>query len=109
MKRCALVNRSLGFMSKSEHGLAFGTPKTYLAPYDKTNYELVNLSYNCNVKSAQSLPRNTVVRLTDRPACPWLLTVDVNQQDNNKKLFTYLIDQHNFVGPRSAIGRAPDS
>ena len=30
--------------------LAFGTPKFYIAPYDKINHGLVNLSYNCNLK-----------------------------------------------------------
>ena len=38
-------------MSELKHGLAFGTPKFYIAPYDKTNHALVNLSYNCDVKS----------------------------------------------------------
>ena len=39
------------FTSKLVHGLAFGTPKFYIAPYDKINHELVNLSYKCDVKS----------------------------------------------------------
>ena len=33
------------------HGLAFGTPKFYIVPYDKIDRGLVNLSYNCDVKS----------------------------------------------------------
>ena len=36
---------------KIVHGLAFGTPKFYIAPYGKINHGLVNLSYNCDVKS----------------------------------------------------------
>ena len=32
--------------SKIVHVLAFGTPKFYIAPYDKINRGLVNLSYN---------------------------------------------------------------
>ena len=39
------------FTSKLEHGLAFGTPKFYIVPYDKINHTLVNLSYNCDVES----------------------------------------------------------
>ena len=39
------------FTSKLVHVLAFGTPKFYIAPYDKIKYELVNLSSNCDVKS----------------------------------------------------------
>ena len=39
------------FTSKLVHGLAFGTLKIYIAPYGKINHRLVNLSYNCDVKS----------------------------------------------------------
>ena len=39
------------FASKLVHGLAFGTPKFYIAPYGKINHGLVNLSCNCDVKS----------------------------------------------------------
>ena len=72
-----LVN-SLGslrpdFTSKLVHVLAFGTPKFYIAPYDKIKHELVNLSTNCDVKSGLSLPRKSVVRLTDRPD----MTIDI--------------------------------
>ena len=38
-------------MPKLVHGLAFGTPKFYIAPYDKINHRLVNLSCKCDVKS----------------------------------------------------------
>ena len=38
-------------MSKLVHGLAFGTPIFYIAPYDEINHGLVNLSCNCDVKS----------------------------------------------------------
>ena len=37
------------FTSKLEHGLAFGTPTFYIAPYDKIKHLLLNLSYNCDV------------------------------------------------------------
>ena len=37
-------------MSMLVHVLAFGTPKFYIAPYDKIKHELV-LSSNCDVKS----------------------------------------------------------
>ena len=37
--------------SKLVHKLAFGTPKFYIAPYDKINHGLVNMSSNCDVKS----------------------------------------------------------
>ena len=43
------------FTSKLEHGLAFGTPKFYIATYDKINHTLVNLRYNCDLKSGLSL------------------------------------------------------
>ena len=39
------------FTSKLVHVLAFGTPKFYIAPYDKIKHELVKLSSNCDVKS----------------------------------------------------------
>ena len=39
------------FTSKLVHVLTFGTPKFYIAPYDKIKHELVNLSSNCDVKS----------------------------------------------------------
>ena len=72
-----LVNRLGGlradFTSKLVHGLAFGPPKFYIAPYDKINHGLVNLTYNCDVKLGLSLPRKSVVRLTDRPD----MTLDV--------------------------------
>ena len=42
------------FTSKLVHVLAFGTPKFYIAPYDKIKHELVNLSSNCDVKSGLS-------------------------------------------------------
>ena len=38
-------------MSRLVHGLAFGTPKFYIVPYSKINHGLVNLSYNCDMKS----------------------------------------------------------
>ena len=43
------------FTSKLVHVLAFGTPKFYIAPYDKIKHELVNLSSNCDVKSGLRL------------------------------------------------------
>ena len=58
------VNRSLNkslrpdFTSKLVHVLAFGTPKFYIAPYDKIKHELVNLSSNCDVKSGLSTVLN---------------------------------------------------
>ena len=39
------------FTSNLVHGLAFGTPKFYIAPYGKIKHELVKLSSNCDVKS----------------------------------------------------------
>ena len=42
------------FTSKLVHVLAFGTPRFYIAPYDKIEHELVNLSSNCDVKSGLS-------------------------------------------------------
>ena len=44
------------FTSKLVHVLAFGTPKFYIAPYDKIKHELVNLSSNCDVKSGLRPP-----------------------------------------------------
>ena len=43
------------FTSKLVHILAFGTPKFYIAPYDKIKHELVSLSSNCDVKSGLSV------------------------------------------------------
>ena len=39
------------FTSNLVRELAFGTPKFYIAPYDKINHGLVNMSSNCDVKS----------------------------------------------------------
>ena len=41
-------------MSKLVRELAFGTPKFYIAPYDKINHGLVNMSSNCDVKTGLS-------------------------------------------------------
>ena len=56
-KRCINVHVRLrpDFTSKLVHVLAFGTPKFYIAPYDKIKHELVNLSSNCDVKSGLSI------------------------------------------------------
>ena len=43
------------FTSNLVHRLAFGIPKFYMVPYDKINHGLVNLSYNCDVKSGLRL------------------------------------------------------
>ena len=43
--------------SKLEHGLAFGTSKFYIAPYDKINHGLVNLSCNCDMKFGPKVPK----------------------------------------------------
>ena len=39
------------FTSNLVQGLAFGTPKFYIAPYSKIKHRFVNLSFNCDVKS----------------------------------------------------------
>ena len=50
--RCSVdTNLRPDFTSKLVHVLAFGTPKFYIAPYDKIKHEFVNLSSNCDVKS----------------------------------------------------------
>ena len=43
------------FTSKLVLRVAFGTPIFYIAPYDKINHRLVNLSCNCDVKSGLSV------------------------------------------------------
>ena len=48
------------FTSKLNYGLAFGIPKFYIPPYDKINHALINLSYNCDVKSSLRLVFETV-------------------------------------------------
>ena len=50
------------FTSNLVHVLAFGTPKFYIAPYDKIKHELVNLSSNCDVKSGLSKTIRTLLR-----------------------------------------------
>ena len=47
------------FTSQLVHGLAFGIPKFYIAPYDKINHGLVNLSSNCDVKSGLKVDKAT--------------------------------------------------
>ena len=51
------------FTSKLVHGLAFGTPKFYIAPYYKINRGVVNLSSNFNVKSDLKVPNLKMVNL----------------------------------------------
>ena len=38
--------------------LQLGTSKFCIAPYDKRHNRLVNLSYNCDVKSDLEVPKN---------------------------------------------------
>ena len=47
------LTADLGPISRRKlvHVLTFGTPKFYIAPYDKIKHELVKLSSNCDVKS----------------------------------------------------------
>ena len=59
------VNLRPDFTSKFVHVLAFGTPKFYIAPYDKIKHELVNLSSNCDVKSGLSLTGSRTDGQTD--------------------------------------------
>ena len=56
-KRCLLrfVCLRPDFTSKLVHVLAFGTPKFYIAHYDKIKHKIVNLSSNCDVKSGLSI------------------------------------------------------
>ena len=54
-------------MSNLVHGLAFGTPKFYIAPYGKINHGLVCLSYNCDMKSDLKSVVYLTVRLHHRP------------------------------------------
>ena len=61
------------FTSNLVRALAFGAPKFYIAPYDKINHGLVNVSSNCDVKSGLSIfhgcivwIEKTVTRVTDR-------------------------------------------
>ena len=39
------------FTTKLVYGLAFGTTKFYIVPYDKINHGLINLNCHCDVKS----------------------------------------------------------
>ena len=60
------------FTSKLVHVLAFGTPKFYIAPYDKIKHKLVNLSSNCDVKSGLSVTRLEFPELAGWLAQIWL-------------------------------------
>ena len=42
-------------MSNLVHRLALGTLKVYIVPYGKVSHQLVNLSYDCDMKSGLSL------------------------------------------------------
>ena len=52
------------FTSNLVHVLTFGTPKFYIAPYDKIKHELVNLSSNCDVKSGLSVDSDLTTHCT---------------------------------------------
>ena len=50
------------FTSKLNYGLAFGIPKfLYIPPYDKINHALINLTYNCDVKSGLNIQDRTLI------------------------------------------------
>ena len=55
MKYIGFATLRPDFTSKLVRELAFGTPKFYIAPYDKINHGLVNMSSNCDVKSGLSI------------------------------------------------------
>ena len=65
------VNKSNNYTKARFHvelssGLAFGTPKFYIAPYGKINHELINLSPNCDVKSGLRGVHSHEGSITDR-------------------------------------------
>ena len=74
-RKCSLIQISAwalrpNFTSKLVPELAFGTPKFYVAPYDKIKHELIKLSSNCDVKSGLRLVRlNTRVRRFNNYVC----------------------------------------
>ena len=45
------------FTSSYVQGLAFETPKFYIVLYGEINHSLINLSYNCDMKSGLRLTR----------------------------------------------------
>ena len=58
LKLCCSNARDIlrpNFTSDSVHGLAFGTPKCYIAPYGEIKHGLVSLSSNYDVKSGLRL------------------------------------------------------
>ena len=57
------------FTSKIVHVLAFGIPKFYIAPYDKINHGLVNLSCNCDVKFHVEVSTRISIRNTQILHC----------------------------------------
>ena len=67
-------------MLKLEHVLAFGTPNFYIAPYDKIIRTLVNLSYNCNVKSGLNLAIQNTNLIQNYINFPFLARLDEVQK-----------------------------
>ena len=55
------------FTSKLVHWIAVGTPKFYVAPYDKINHGLVKLSCNCDVKSGLRCKKKKYQKITHLP------------------------------------------
>ena len=49
------------FTSRLVHRFAFGTPNIFIAPYNKINHGLVNLSCNCDVKSGLSVYTTSLI------------------------------------------------
>ena len=82
------------FTSKLVRELAFGTSKFYIAPYDKINHGLVNMSSNCDVKSGLKhlLSEYKISRFnnnsmwTQNKFCdlyrPWLKTITIIRNNN---------------------------
>ena len=70
---CKFLSFRPDFTSNLIHGSAFGTPKLYIAPYDKINHGLVFPSSNCDMKSCLSLGR--AVSITN---CLWFKLLFTN-------------------------------
>ena len=63
------------FTSKLIRELAFGTPKFYIAPYDKINHGLVNMSSNYDDKSGLNFIYRLQSNVCRVPKCPTALNV----------------------------------
>ena len=74
------IQKRPDFTSKLVRELAFGTPKFYIAPYDKINHGLVNMSSNCDVKSGLRIDRELLCAILKFETLKTIISDSMDEQ-----------------------------